>query len=259
MRKVLEYVIKNLRSTIDLRKASQVVDKVVIIDKVISQAEIFEVSGRRYVRKRYDKEIGIFKWLPPSLMLKDLYPFTLNPKERLLRELNFFSNKWSKFYVPKIVSYDLSKLELVREYVDGSALTFRYSHEAEALGIVLGEIHSKNYALGDLKPTNFIIKDSKIYIIDAEQAITNASLNIKCWDIVCLSLFASYVNLFNIDKFKDFMLKLLKSYVAFSNGFEILKYIQERYFNPLALLIPLPHILILDNVLNEVLSSMRNE
>ncbi len=254
MKKVLEYVVKNLRDAIGITKASQLLDKVVIIDKVISQVEIMEVSGSKYVRKRYDKEVGIFKWLPPSLMLKELYPFTLNPKERLLREVAFFSSKWDVFNVPKVIRYDIEKLELIREYVDGKVISLRCYDEAELLGKAMAEIHSKDYALGDVKPTNFIIRNARLYVIDAEQSVSKATLNMKCWDLVCLALIASYMNFFTINIFKNYMIKFLKNYVTCSKCVEVLKHVYERYFNPLALLIPLPHIIILDNVIGEVLS-----
>ena len=73
----------------------------VSIDKLISQAEVITFEGRKAIKKVFTSEVGIIKWLPLALLLRPVYPFTLDPRERFKRELNFFnlgaSGKWSSF------------------------------------------------------------------------------------------------------------------------------------------------------------------
>jgi len=225
-----------------------------IIDKLISQAEIVTINGRNYIRKRYAREVGIMKWLPPALFLKPIYPFTLEPRERLRREVNFFRSKWNGFKVPNILSYDENKLELIREYVEGRLINYRSDDDLRMLAKVFAEIHSKRYALGDVKPTNFLVNNNgDIYVIDAEQAVSDANIDSMSWDLLATLLISAYFYIANITKYREAIRLFFKEYLSSNGGENVLANIASQKFVGLAILIPLPHLISIVEVLEDLI------
>lgn len=225
-----------------------------ILDKIISQSEIVTVNGVKYVRKRYAKEVGIMKWLPPVLFLKPIYPFTLEPKERLQREVKFFSMSWRSFHVPKILKYDINKLEILREYIAGDVINYKSINDVETLAKVYAEVHSTGYSLGDVKPTNFL-KDEKgnIYVIDAEQAVKSEGVDAKSWDLIATVLLSSYTYIANMTGFKNFLKSFLKGYLDNGGSDKALTNMMSQRFSGLIILIPLPHLVTIIEVLESIL------
>jgi len=235
--KVLEPLLRNLREAFG---------GAYVIDKLISQAELVTIDDRKYVRKRYGKEVGIIKWLPPAIFLRSIYPFTLEPRERMRREVEFLSQSWSGLGVPKILTYDEGKLELIREYVVGDPLDYRAEEAPKLLGSALREIHSKGYALGDVKPTNFIVgSDGVIYVIDAEQAVRTEDPTIKCWDLMATLLLASYSLITNLSKYRKFIKSLISEYLSDGRLVNVLSEYTSHKFGGLTLLMPPLHLMIM--------------
>ncbi len=224
-----------------------------LIDKFISQSEILVVEGRKYVRKRYLKEVGIIKWIPPATLFRANYPFTLLPKERFHREISFMTHRWESVKVPKIVSTDESKLEIVREYVEGEVIN--YNRNAEELANALGEIHREGWALGDVKPTNFIVKGGgELYVIDAEQAIGKSTTSHRAWDLALTVFFAAYSNLPDLSGYESFLNKFLWTYVEAYGGKEVINKLSSFQFGGIFLLIPLPHVFLLADAIESVIN-----
>ncbi len=225
-----------------------------IIDKLISQAEIVTIDGKNYVRKRYACEVGVMKWLPPALFLKPIYPFTLEPRERLKREICFFKSVWQGFKVPGILSYDENKLELIREYVEGRLINYRSEDDLRILAKVFAEVHSKGYALGDVKPTNFLVSDDgDVYVIDAEQAVSNANTDSRSWDLLATLLISSYFYIANVVKYKEVIKVFFREYLSNGGDEEVLANIASQKFIGLAILIPLPHLIGIVEVLEDLI------
>lgn len=158
------------------------------IDKFFSQTEIIEINGKKYVKKRYTKELGIVKWfIIKSLSIPvNMYPFVFNPRERLCREVSFFDYMKDRVFVPRVVETNYEKLYIVREYIEGKILDVTSNENLwKNVGRTLGKIHVEGYSLGDSKITNFLLSENnRIYIIDAEQAIPSDQENHRLWDIV---------------------------------------------------------------------------
>jgi tRNA A-37 threonylcarbamoyl transferase component Bud32 len=220
------------------------------LDMLLGQIDILEVNGLRVVRKRFSSEVGILKWLPPSIFYKASYPFTINPSERFRRELSFFNLGSGRFYsVPRLYGVDEGNLIIVREYVDGRKLS--YDREScELLSKALAEIHSRGYVLGDVKPSNFVINDRGIWVIDAEQAVVTSNEVLFGWDLILTMFFASYKYVVDVENFKDFIKSFIRGYLGSGGKVLWVKSMFSIKNLGIALLIP-PHTL---KVLMEELS-----
>ena len=225
------------------------------IDKLISQAEVIDHEGRKAVKKVFTREIGIIKWLPPTLLFRPIYPFTLDPRERFERELNFLnlgaSGRWETFTTPKILSADSDSLTIIREFIDGTLIN--YKRDIGLLSSALAEIHLKNYVLGDVKPTNFIVNNGTLYIIDAEQAIESRSTEHRAWDLALNIFFMSYMVLWDLPVFKDLVRRFLENYLSNGGSSESVKNITSVKLSSISLLMPLPHLVALVRVIEELL------
>lgn len=245
-KELLSEVIKHLKEFTQ----SQIIN----VDLLLGQIDIIEWDGVKAVRKKFSSEIGLLKWLPPSIFYKASYPFTINPYERFRRELRFFSSSGRWYKVPKVYEINEEEVVIIREFIEGNKLTYELEI-SEHLGRVLAEVHFKGYALGDVKPSNFIISNNDIYIIDAEQAVMNNDNELFGWDLILTLLFASYKYVIEPKLFKEFAKQFISSYL--NNGGSILgvKSIFSIKNLSIALLIP-PHTL---KILIEAVTDVENE
>lgn len=215
--------------------------QMVNIDILLGQVDIITWRGLKAVKKKFSSEVGILKWLPPSIFYKASYPFTVVSHERFRRELQFFlsgGGRW--FKVPKIYEVDEENTVLIREFIDGSKLTYELG-VSELLGKVLAEIHLRGYALGDVKPSNFIVSDG-IYVIDAEQAVITSNNDLFSWDLILTLLFISYRYVVEPKDFKIFVKHFIESYLEGGGSILNVKSIFSIRNLSIALLIP-PHTL----------------
>ena len=130
-----------------------------MLDFFLSLLYQSEVRGN-VVIKKYSWIKGL-KWLPAKLLLPS-FPYSLNPSERLFREVNFLL---SDLPTPKLLA--VGKNFLIREYLDGEILGPKPKEIAEALW----NAHKRGWALGDAKYDNFLLKNGELYYLDGEQAI----------------------------------------------------------------------------------------
>ncbi|MEM0061580.1 MAG: hypothetical protein QW726_06600, partial [Fervidicoccaceae archaeon] len=72
------------------------------ISSLLDQTSFKIVDGKKLAVKNYTKPSGIIKWLllnfPP---IPFYYPLTLDPAERMRREIDFFSHEAEGFLIPK--------------------------------------------------------------------------------------------------------------------------------------------------------------
>lgn len=150
---------------------------------MLDQSIIIETNNTKVIKKKYHEIKGITKWIIAEFpFIQLLYPFETNPWKRMTREYTFFSNPPRNIKTPKILRYDPQNLEIIREYIDGKEIKLS-EEEAMLIGKKLAKLHEDNYCLGDTKPSNFLIVDKDLYVIDAEQAINNCYEDAyKLWD-----------------------------------------------------------------------------
>lgn len=140
----------------------------------------------KLVLKTYGKEAGIVKWFLVSTAntFINLYPFTMNPQVRLMREVSFMRAREISVPRPEIYLVNYVKPSLYREYVEGETIDPSYPQDMEIIAETLCSIHQSGYALGDSKYSNFIkSRENVIYVIDAEQSTTTLSETHQAWDL----------------------------------------------------------------------------
>lgn len=243
---VLSGVVEHLRGVFGLHLPG--------LEDLLGQVELVEWRGLRAIKKNFSSEVGLLKWLPPSLFYKSSYPFALSPAERFRRELNFFgmgNGNWYK--VPRIYSVDESKLIIIREYIDGRPLTYSHS-TCKLLARAMAEVHSRGLVLGDVKPSNFIISDNAIYIIDAEQAISGLSNSdeLAGWDLMLTLLFVSYRYVIDSHGFREFVERFLKDYIDSGGSRAGVSSITSLKNLSIGLLMPLYNLVTIMNIVGRI-------
>lgn len=150
---------------------------------MLSQSTIIEINGKKYVKKSYGEIAGITKWVIVNFpFIQLLYPFETDPWKRMIREYSFFINPPRTVKTPKILEYNPNELVLIREYIGGREPSLN-GEDAVMLGEKLADIHNEDYCLGDTKPSNFILLNNEVYVIDAEQSIKECYEDAyKIWD-----------------------------------------------------------------------------
>jgi tRNA A-37 threonylcarbamoyl transferase component Bud32 len=228
----LNELLRNLREFI--------ISSVPNMDRLISQTEIIEREGRKLIVKKFTKEIGLIKWIPPAIIFRATYPFSLLAKERFRREVRFLTNPWTRFKTPRIVEVHEEELTIVREYVDGEILNYR--RNLPLLATALAEIHMKGWALGDVKPTNFIVSSrEELYVIDAEQAVDSGNTSHMSWDLMLTAFFAAYAYLFDLEGYKKALKVFFNTYLAQGGHYSAVEEVGGFKFGGLIFLMPLPH------------------
>ncbi|MEM1555555.1 MAG: hypothetical protein QXM54_03395 [Desulfurococcaceae archaeon] len=174
---------KNFRVETYLSFLSNILD---YIEKGFEQVYLEEVCNVKIVIKSYGIEKSYAKWfLIKTLNLPArLYPFVMNPYQRIQRELDFSEEHYKLGIVPKIVLVDWIGKKIVKEYVDGTIIDPRELTNIEMVAEALSIIHDNSYAIGDSKYSNFMRKNSKIVIVDAEQAIRTENPHYMFWDLI---------------------------------------------------------------------------
>ncbi len=140
--------------------------------------------------KRYTDVKGM-KWGLLSLWSLKNTDFTANALERMHREYkaNAYLRK-SGLFTADILAIFLNERIAVTKFIKGKDLSRIQSDYLSGktndlspqkfFGATLAKVHQTGYCVGDSKPSNAILSDSKIFLVDLEQAHPNGNL---AWDI----------------------------------------------------------------------------
>jgi tRNA A-37 threonylcarbamoyl transferase component Bud32 len=221
--------------------------KIKITPSFYTQSKVEYNEGKKFVTKCYSSIFGI-KWFLISGIFNN-YPYASQPIERMGREIEFFTDKWSKVKVPRIIDMDMEKMCLFREFVEGREVT-NDKKDFRLLGYVMKEIHEKGFVMGDTKPSNFMISEETVFVIDAEQSTRNSSSEYKAWDILVLTLFSSFLFINEVVDFREALREFLSSYEL---NREIALKLTGVKNAPLLALFPPPHLLELKKISAEYL------
>ncbi len=211
-----------------------------MLDKLVSQAEIIEWAGMKAVRKRFTKHIGLLKWIPAAIVFRAAYRFAISPKERLRREVSFFSRGWGNLLVPRVLKVDEDRFELIREFIDGRRLDPR--KDCGVIGTALGSIHDRGAALGDTKPSNFLVVDGRVALIDAEQSLLDAKPYEMGWDLLLTALFFAFFYIADTASFRSCVRDFINAYVEAGGRESALDGVSSIRNSGLAVVIPLMHL-----------------
>ena len=232
-----------------------------IIEEAIRQTYVVEENGRKYVIKYYSVEPGLVKWfiIKSLSMPLQIYPYVTSPRDRMIREIDFFNRKPGNVNTPRIIDIDWNNYSIKREYIKGEIFRANMPHlKYIELAQTLAKIHKARYALGDSKYTNFIVTDhDEIYIIDAEQAIeTNNEIHYS-WDLIIftVTILYSYGFLKDIEHLYSRLRLFYDSYMDYHNVDPVSNIINKvRLRTIFSILVPLPYNVQLINMLKEITS-----
>ncbi len=164
-----------------------------LFEGFIYQTRLIELNDTRYVLKKYSYEPGIVKWLLIKIgnSIVQVYPYVIDPLERMKRELGFMERISKVVNTPRIIIRDWGGVQIVREYVEGERLDPNSVESYILAGETLARIHDSGHVLGDSNIFNFIVKDDDgVYIVDGEQAIESDSPDYMAWDLIVFIIFA---------------------------------------------------------------------
>lgn len=156
------------------------------IDKGFSQVSFEEIACVKIVVKSYGVEKSYAKWffIKTFSLPAKLYPFAMNPYERIKREVYFTEKNLEEGIVPRIILVDWIGKRVVKEYINASTFDLTNLVRYEFVAKLLSRIHDKGFALGDSKYSNFLVKDHELFLVDAEQAIETNNVNFMFWDLI---------------------------------------------------------------------------
>ncbi|BBG23922.1 hypothetical protein [Sulfuracidifex tepidarius] len=180
-----------------------------IAPSLYTQSRIEYRDGRKIVSKCYSSVFGI-KWFLISRMFYT-FPYASQPLERMGREIEFFTFRWKDIGVPKIIDMDYDRVCLFREFIDGKEVD-KDRKSFELIGNALRKIHEAGFVMGDTKLSNFMIKEDKVFVIDAEQAIRSSSKDYIAWDILVFFLFSSFAFVNEVKDYRDCIRSFVTGY-----------------------------------------------
>lgn len=232
-----------------------------MLEDFFSQSQILRVNNEKYVWKNYSHQPGIFKWLVINIanIPVKVYPFVLDPKDRMERETRFLKENRQRVPLPKLFLIDWINYTVVREYIDGEPFDPKNHVKAmDEIARIIGQIHKSGYVMGDTKYYNFLVgKDGKIYIIDVEQAIKTDNPYYQLWDIILFLITTTY-RLISIEllvkkyQYKQGIGMFLENYLE--ENTELKKQIRKildksNYKLVIYMLLPIPYSTMLVNIL----------
>ncbi len=239
-------------------------DITVIVENIVKQSEILNINGSTYVYKKYSKEPGLIKWflIKAANLIVQAYPFTINPRRRMMREVMFMDDHGKQVKTPKIILKDWTTNSIVREYIVGEVFDpLMNEKEYEKIGMVLARTHNSEYTLGDTKYTNFMRSNNEYYVIDAEQAVRTTNKAYMYWDIFVFVTTIIYGILFkkpiiDLDFIKERITSLINGYIN-NIGYEhqeILGYVDKINYKSLVyMLLPYPYNIVYIKTLKQLL------
>ncbi len=226
-----------------------------VIEKIVRKGLFSElyfiyinVMNRKYIiiRKKFSLLYNI-KWLLIQLWLLDVKRFILSSRSRLINEfimMNFF-RRMKDINVPKLLLLSWPDSSLYMEYIDGkSIVNLNVSHKKEEimkiyriLGMSLSFLHSKGIVIGDTKPNNILVKDSRLYFVDLEQA---GESNNYPWDIAEL-LFYSLIWRSSLRKtdVKKLCKFFLEGYLVYGESKWLKEAVKLKFIRPFLPLTPI--------------------
>lgn len=192
----------------------------------------------RLAVKRY-KDARSIKWAIVNVWALSSKRFEVNPLARLTNEYKALKEfRKNGLNVPDIVALVLDERILVTRFIKGKDLgqiISEYINEkredlkmVKEFGEILAKIHNLGYVIGDTKPSNAVISNDKIYLVDLEQAKKNGD---KSWDIAEFIYYSSKLTL-NEVRVKRLVEEFLDGYLNIGRKEVVKEILNLRYTAP---------------------------
>lgn len=151
-----------------------------------------EGGGKKhsFVVKNFS-DVRSLKWALLGFWAMAARKFSMTPIARLEREYRASLMLRAKgILTPKIVALALDERILVKEYIDGTALSELVNGilnggkgglgKVEEFAEIMAKAHAAGFGLGDTKASNVVVASDGLYLTDLEQAVEGGD---KAWDL----------------------------------------------------------------------------
>jgi tRNA A-37 threonylcarbamoyl transferase component Bud32/predicted nucleotidyltransferase len=209
----LTQVIHNINK--DKTKADIKISK---LGDIYSTTSLYVLNDTKVVVKHY-ASVKSLKWIALNFWMLGVVKLITSSRVRQLNEYKAFRIlRELGINVPKIIGVSYNAKITVIEYIEGitldciinDILSFKSNDLklVKMFGDILYNIHKYGYMLIDTKPSNIIVKDDKLYIVDLEQF---RIYNNYSWDLICF-LYYSLKFIKNNDRVRDIVRGFIDGY-----------------------------------------------
>ena len=192
----------------------------------------------KFIVKRY-ADIKAVKWVALNIWALMSKRFDMSPISRLSREYSSLK-KFRELGIntPKVLVVAFNQRILVTEFIEGldlgGVLSKILKGEKNMLkyiksyGEELGKVHKSGYTLGDTKPSNSIVSNGKIFLIDLEQVAEDGDPG---WDIAEFIYYSSKLTL-DVESAKQLTSKFLDGYLEYGEKDSVGESLKLKYLAP---------------------------
>ena len=161
------------------------------IEGLVGSVTLYRGRFRSAIVKRYLTP-ATAKWIVAAGLSLPIYPYRLDPRSRLEAEY-MATYRLLERGIPtsEPILVDPRGLKAAYEYIPGTPLHQVIASRpdtptiAEAAAL-LAQIHSSGWVVGDTNPSNFIVTQHGVYIVDLEQARMSDLIKHRAWDLAVL-------------------------------------------------------------------------
>ena len=194
------------------------------IGSFVNDVFLIDVNGERLVAKRYTNWISL-KWVTLNLYGLGSVRFSVSGKRRMEAEyaFNYLLSKRG-LRVPEVLGADSKARTILFAYVPGDGLASLLSKVAQAgamgpreeraareAGLLIGNAHKIEAALGDTKPENFIVdRSGAVTLVDLEQAHENGDFG---WDVAEFLYYSGHYWLLLNNGLSDYLESFIQGYL----------------------------------------------
>ncbi len=167
------------------------------IEGLVGSVTLYRGSFRSAIVKRYLTP-ATAKWIVAAGLSLPIYPYRLDPRSRLEAEYSAVCRMLDLgLPVPEPLLIDPRGLRAAYEYIPGTPLHQVIASNPETpliaeAAALIARIHSHGWVVGDTNPSNFIVVQDAVHLVDLEQARESTSLRHRAWDLAVL-IYYSFV------------------------------------------------------------------
>lgn len=164
---------------------------------IIRTAKLLSMGFKPSIVKDYQSPLAA-KWLLASILTLHLPKPILAPRRRLMNEYEYTCRLIEEgFNTHEPILVDLRRIKAAYTYIEGHSVVDDIkanpnSITYKAIGSLIADLHRRGIVLWDANPSNFIVRDDEIYVVDLEQARDSTSYVEKAWDLA-MAIYYSYI------------------------------------------------------------------
>ena len=151
-------------------------------------------------------------------------------KIRTRKETKLLGKSYNLIPVPRVISSDEIKKEIVMDYIDGKKLSMSldkikdYTCVCEKIGQNIAKLHDNGIIHGDLTTSNMILKGKEVFFIDFGLGFESQNVEDKAVD---LHLIKEALEARHFRRFKEYFSAVVKGYGISRWAKEVLRRLEK--------------------------------